>query len=211
MNFSQDSSLTAAFYRETDRARREALLTTLREDLEDQALSDRMASVFHARYETLPHRSFFSQSRAEAVPSDRYIRGILLLTMVPGTTSGRVKKRDSEQIDRALAEFLPPVDPSVAETPMDGGPFSRIPGYELYNACLLYLSLCQKDEHYASVALGFGRRKPASLEAKIAADVRRMTETIPALYGKEQEMAAFSAAMREAFSDTCRGSEDLHQ
>ncbi|MGI6106664.1 MAG: DUF6553 family protein [Lachnospiraceae bacterium] len=198
MDFSEESAFAAQFYRETDRTRREAILTEMRGKMEDTDRLSLMERVYRARYGKAVRKGGLFGSGGAAEP-DRYIRGILMISMISPASSGHGRRKGSKQLESALAEF------GLAEdgTAPDGTPGTgQVIGYELYNACLLYLDLCLSDRTYGSAVLGFGHMSRENLVRKIADEVGRMTKTVPAGLGREREMRTFTEAMKQAFLDT---------
>ena len=141
--------------------------------------------LFDERYETNPKGNI-----------DHFIRGWMSLAYLENETNSFFgKNRIKKEADRIRADFCLNLAKEYGETGQ------KVLYDEFYNTARLYMGLCEEDRTYGSIILGLGRMKPEKLVAKIAADLYRVSHTIPKQVGMFEELELFRKALTEAFCD----------
>lgn len=181
----QRRSWVEQYMRETERARRKAILD---EALQEEGMSpenELRQKLFEARY-----------SRSENPEVDYFIRGWMQMFYLGGAAHGLFAKR---RIEKDAAAVLHDWRFDLAE---QYGEIGRTVLYEeLYNMAALYISLCRNDRNYSAILLGLGRMKDENLVGKIAHDVYTTAVETPRAINKAEEFKLFTEAAVAAFCD----------
>ena len=178
-----DAAWIAEYKKETDRGRRRQILEREKEEHGEEPAYEVRKKIWEARYD-----------KKNGQDVDYGIRGWVNLE----STKRRVylpgeQKRLRKEIDGIKADWQFPLCAEYGETG------EKALYDELFNITLFYFDLCEKDKTYNSVVLGLGHISDERRAAKIAKEVREITEIIPERLKITEELDPFIKAAREAF------------
>ena len=177
-----DAAWIAEYKKETDRARRKAILDREREAHGGTPEFEIREKIWKARYD-----------KKKGMNIDYGIRGWVNLQSakrriyLPGE-----KTRLRREIDGIKNDWQFPLCAEYGEVG------EKALYDELFNISLFYFDLCEKDKTYNSVLLGLGHISDERRSVKIAKEVKEITETIPENLGITEEFAPFINAAKEA-------------
>ncbi len=149
------------YYKETDPIKRKEILDTLPADACSLNQQKQLHALFDLRY----------ASNGKGGYNDRFIGAWMELKIViENRVGGLAKRRNSRQVSKALQTLC------LNRT----DEFDRdILYHEMCHLVSLYIYACSTDSTYGSLLWGMGKISDDKLQAKLAADLKQVKETIP--------------------------------
>ncbi|MBO5551835.1 MAG: hypothetical protein J5966_07745 [Lachnospiraceae bacterium] len=178
-----DAAWISEYKKETDKARRKAILDREREEHSGDVEFEIREKIWKARYD-----------KKKGMDVDYGIRGWMNLLSakrriyLPGE-----RKRLRRELEDVKSDWQFPLCAEYGET---GG---KALYDELFNISLFYFDICERDKTYNSIVLGLGHISDERRVDKIAREVKEITVTIPETLEISEEFAPFINAAQEAF------------
>lgn len=178
-----DAAWIGEYKRETDRARRKAILEREEPEHGSSPEYEIRKKLWEGRYD-----------KKDGMDIDYGIRGWVNLqytkrrVYLPGE-----QKRLRKELEGIKKDWQFPLCEEYGETG------EKALYDELFNIALYYFDICERDKTYNAVVLGLGHISDERRVSKILREVKELTEVIPeSLKGKE-EIKVFINAARDAF------------
>lgn len=189
----EEKAWVYSYIRETDREKRKQLL-------DDAIASEGMSPENELRRKLLESR-YQKKNQADV---DTFIRGFMNVRFLENAAKGffaRSKIRKTMQLIRE--------DWCMDTAQSYGQVGEQILFQELCNMMRLYFKLCEEDNNYNAVLLGFGHISDESRTAKISREVYDLAYDIPRATGLAEELELFTRAADQTFRQVYPDSEAL--
>ncbi len=178
-----DAAWIGEYKRETDRARRKAILDREEAEHGNSPEYEVRKKLWERRYD-----------RKDGMDIDYGIRGWVNLqytkrrVYLPGE-----QKRLKKELEEIKKDWQFPLCGEYGETG------EKALYDELFNIALYYFDICERDKTYNAVVLGLGHISDERRVAKILREVKELTEVIPESLKVKEEIRVFIDAARDAF------------
>ncbi len=177
-----EAAWTFEYKRETDRTRRQNILTRISEEQPDSKELEIRKKLWESRYD-----------KKNGYDVDYFIRGFVNLqslkrrVYLPGE-----KYRMKKEIDGIKKDWQFELCASYGETG------EKALYDELFNMTLLYIELCKRDKVYNSLLWGLGHISDTKQTQKIIAEICEIAEVIPVKIDAEEDFKPFKNAALDA-------------